>query len=212
MTGLLAALTARLIAGFARVVTGVSADWRGCRPEPVRRVYFANHTSHGDFVLIWTVLPAELRRLTRPVAAADYWGGSGARAFVVREVFRAVLIDRSGAQGRAQALDAMAAALGDGASLIVFPEGTRNTGEEPLLPFRAGIHHLAVRFPDVDFVPVWIDTISRVMPKGEFLPIPLLCSVTFGAPIRLLPEEDRAAFLDRARADLLALRPEEIAP
>lgn len=210
MRSALAAVTARLIAGFARVVTGVSADWRGCRPEPRRRVYFANHSSHGDFVLIWTVLPAELRDLTRPVAAVDYWGGGGLVGFVGREVFHAVLIDRSGAEGRAQALEAMTTALAAGSSLIVFPEGTRNTGEAPLLPFRAGIHHLAGSFPDVEFVPVWIDNLSRVMPKGEFLPIPLLCGVTFGAPIALRPEEDRAAFLARARDALLALRPEEI--
>lgn len=210
MSSLRAALTARLIAGFARVVTGVSADWRGCRPEPRRRVYFANHASHGDFVLIWTVLPAELRQVTRPVAAADYWGGHGPLAFIGREVFDAVLIDRTNVQGRAVALEAMAAALEGGSSLIIFPEGTRNTSDAPLLPLRAGIHHLAAHFPEVEFVPVWIDNLSRVMPKGEFLPIPLLCSVTFGAPIALLPEEDRAAFLDRARAALLALRPEEL--
>ncbi len=210
MKTMLAAVARRLIAGFARVVTGVSADWRGCRPEPRQRVYFANHGSHGDFVLIWTVLPPELRRLTRPVAAAEIWNGAGIAGFVGREVFHAVPIDRQGAHRLNAAMAAMSEALRNGASLIVFPEGTRNTGDAPLLPLRPGIHHLATAFPDVDFVPVWIENVSRVMPKGEFLPIPLLCNVTFGAPLGFDPSEDRQAFLDRARDALVALKPRDL--
>lgn len=210
MSALVAALARRLIAGFARVVTGVSADWRGCRPVAKQRVYFANHGSHGDFVLIWTLLPAELREATRPVAAAEIWDGRGIAGFVGREVFRAVPIRRDGPHRLKAAMDAMSAALRDGASLIVFPEGTRNTSEAPLLPLRPGIHHLAAAFPHVDFVPVWIENVSRVMPKGEFLPIPLLCSVTFGAPLAFEPSEDRQAYLDRARDALLALKPRDL--
>lgn len=207
MNSLLARATARVIAGFARLVTGVSADWRGCTPDARQRVYFANHASHGDFVLIWTVLPQELRQATRPIAAADYWDAGGLRGFIGNQVFRAVMIDRKGEA--AAALDAMSQALSDGSSLIIFPEGTRNTGDEPLLPLRSGIYNLAVAFPEVAFTPVWIDNISRVMPKGEFLPIPLLCSVTFGPQMFLGADEDRHAFLARARAALLALKPRE---
>jgi 1-acyl-sn-glycerol-3-phosphate acyltransferase len=209
MASLLARALRRLIAGFARAVTGVSADWRGCRPEPRQRVYFANHASHGDFVLIWTVLPPELRRRTRPVAAAEIWDGPGLPGFVGREVFHAVPIDRHGAHRLRDAMAAMSAALEAGASLILFPEGTRNTGDEPLLPLRSGLHHLAAAHPRVDFVPVWIDNLSRVLPKGEFLPIPLLCRVTFGAPLAFDPAADRQIWLDRARDALLALRPKD---
>jgi hypothetical protein len=49
------------------------------------------------------------------------------------------------------------------------------------------------------------------MPKGEFLPIPLLCSVTFGAPIALEADEGRHAFLARVREALLTLKPSETA-
>ena len=209
MSSLPARATARLIAGFARLVTGVTGEWRGCRPEPRQRIYFANHASHGDFVLIWTVLPQALRRVTRPVAAADYWARGGLRGFIGREVFHAVLIDRHGTAGKNHALEAMTAAVAAGSSLILFPEGTRNTGEEPLLPFRSGLYYLASAFPQVELVPVWIHNISRVMPKGEFLPIPLICGVTFGAPITLGPDEKKRDFLDRARAALLDLRPKE---
>ena len=48
------------------------------------------------------------------------------------------------------------------------------------------------------------------MPKGEIIPLPLMCTVTFGAPVALGPREDRGAFLTRAAAELLALAPESV--
>jgi 1-acyl-sn-glycerol-3-phosphate acyltransferase len=202
---LIEAACATAVATFARLITGVRGEWRGCAPDPRRRIYFANHRSHADFVLIWTVLPAPLRRVTRPVAGADYWLKSGLRKFIGQGVFRAVLIDRNSATRDADPIAIMAAALDQKNSLILFPEGTRNTSEEPLLPFKSGLYHLARARPDVELVPVWIENLNRVMPKGEFVPIPLLCSVTLGAPIMLGAGEDKAAFLDRSRNSLLAL-------
>ena len=56
-------------------------------------------------------------------------------------------------------------------------------------------------------MPAWIDNLNRVMPKGEFVPIPLICTVTFGAPLRLGEVEAKQDFLARAEAALLALSP-----
>lgn len=200
-------LAAMAVTGFARVVTGVRGNWVGGAPDPTPRVYFANHNSHGDFVLVWTVLPPAIRRLTRPVAGADYWLASPLRRFVGERVFKAVLIDRNPATRQADPIVQMAEGLDAGSSLILFPEGTRNTTEEKLLPFKSGLFHLASARPQVPLVPAWIENLNRVMPKGEIVPIPLLCTVTFGAPLRLEPGEDKAAFLERSRAALLALAP-----
>jgi 1-acyl-sn-glycerol-3-phosphate acyltransferase len=196
---------AMAIVGFARLVTGVRGEWLGCAPDPRPRIYFANHRSHADFVLIWTVLPASLRRLTRPVAGADYWLRGRLRAFIGERVFRSVLIDRHAAARDADPIAVMTAALDRDESLILFPEGTRNTGEEPLLPFKSGLYHLSRARPDVEVVPVWIENLNRVMPKGEFVPIPLLCTVTLGAPLALGANEDKHDFLARSRDALLAL-------
>ncbi len=204
---LIESICAAAVVGFARLVTGVRGEWRGCAPDPRPRVYFANHRSHADFVLIWTVLPASLRRRTRPVAGADYWLAGRVRTFVGQRGFKAALIDRRPASRHADPIAIMAAALDQQDSLILFPEGTRNTGDEPLLPFKSGLYHLARARPDVELIPVWIENLNRVMPKGEFVPIPLLCTVTLGAPMALGAGEDRAAFLDRSRGALLALAP-----
>jgi 1-acyl-sn-glycerol-3-phosphate acyltransferase len=195
------------VTGFARLVTGVRGNWRGCLPDPTPRIYFANHRSHGDFVLVWTVLPPALRRLARPVAAEDYWGHGGLRQLIGERVFNAVLVAREAASRDSDPVAPLAAALDAGSSLILFPEGTRNTGASPLLPFKSGLFRLAAARPAIELVPVWIDNLNRVLPKGEFVPVPLLCTVTFGAPLRLEMGEGNLPFRERARAALLALAP-----
>jgi 1-acyl-sn-glycerol-3-phosphate acyltransferase len=191
-----------LLIGLTRFLVGGRAYWLGCAPEPRQRVYFANHTSNLDTVVLWAALPPELRQRTRPVAAADYWGhGRLRRAFGIG-VLRAVLIDR--ATGGRAALDPLHAALAEGASLIIFPEGGRFPGPLPQ-PFKSGLYHLAQAHPDVELIPVWLENSGRALPKGASIPIPVSASAVFGAPLAPRPDEDRDAFLERARASLVAL-------
>lgn len=203
-----AELIARACSGAIHVFTGARALWLGCAPSCERRIYYGNHASHGDFVLIWSSMPPALRRQVRPVAAADYWQRDGLRCYLIDAVFNGVLVQREAAGRRHDPLQVLCDAVDDGASLILFPEGTRNTGEEPLLPFKSGIYHLARQRPELEFVPVWIDNLKRVMPKGRLLPLPLLCTASFGAPLRLQAGEDKAAFLQRSAQALLALSPD----
>ncbi len=207
MTQLLAALFTSAIILFTRLVTAAQAHWLGCGPEPVQRIYYANHASHGDFVLVWTVLPPALRRKTRPVAGADYWLKTPLHRLIAEKIFRAVLIDRQQPLRGCDPLAPMTEAIDDGASLILFPEGTRNTTDAPLLAFKGGIYHLARKRPDVELVPVWLANLNRVLPKGEIVPVPLLCAVTFGSPLKLEAGEIKADFLTRARDALLNLAP-----
>ncbi|MDG5978415.1 phospholipid/glycerol acyltransferase [Hydrogenophaga taeniospiralis CCUG 15921] len=208
---LLAALARLTIVTGAGLITGLRSLWIRTGPTANQTVYFANHTSHGDFVLLWAALPPDLRTLTRPVAGEDYWNTSALRRFIGRDVFNALMIRRDASAAGPSSGDPLAqmgAALTAGDSLIIFPEGTRNTGEAVLLPLKSGIYHLSRSFGHVRFVPVWIENLKRVLPKGALLPVPLACSVRFGEPLTLIPQEDKQRFLQRARQALLDLRPE----
>jgi 1-acyl-sn-glycerol-3-phosphate acyltransferase len=192
--------------GLSRVLSGASVTWR-CDPlARSQRIYFANHTSHLDFVVIWSALPADRRRLARPVAGRDYWERGRVRRRVAHDVFNAVLIDRAaGPSGAREAIACMADALGDHHSLIVFPEGTRSADGE-LGAFKSGLYHLARLRPDVELVPVHVGNLNRILPKGEALPVPMLGRVAFGAPLAIGPEKSKAVFLQHARDALLELR------
>lgn len=202
-------LSAYALCVFTKALTGARMLWIGCAPAATTRVYYANHNSHGDFALIWACLPDDLRERTRPVAGADYWLKGKLRTYIAERVIRAVLIDRNADTRKEDPIKQMADVIEQGDSLIVFPEGTRNTTEETLLPFKSGIYRLATARPEVEFVPVWIENARRVMPKGKLLPLPLLCTLTVGAPLTITAGEERDAFVARTRDTLLALRPPE---
>ena len=194
-----------LITGAAKALTGAQCQWVGCGPYDTQRIYFANHSSHLDFILLWSALPRRLRKRTRPVAAADYWFQGTFKQYLIKRVFNGVAVERQGRTPGTHPLQPMFDALDEGASLIIFPEGTRGTGEE-LQEFKSGIFHLAKDRPNVELVPVWMENCYRVMPKGSFLPVPLLCSVRFGEPTRLAEAERKPAFLERLKKSVEGLR------
>jgi 1-acyl-sn-glycerol-3-phosphate acyltransferase len=193
-----------LLAFLARLITGAQGHWHGCPPKAEQRIYFANHQSHFDWVLIWAALPKDLRAATRPIAARDYWTSSPLKHWITREIFNAVYVSRQRTDDE-DPLEPLLEALRHGDSLVIFPEGTRGHAADPA-PFKAGLYHLAQANPQVQLIPTWISNVQRVMPKGEVVPVPLLCSVTFGAPIQLNDGEDKRAFLQRARDAVIALR------
>lgn len=192
-----------LLVGVVKLLVGAYARWVGSFPGPAQRIYFANHTSHIDTLAIWSSLPRELRRRTRPIAARDYWG-SGLRKYLATRGFGAVLIDRTRGDPSVDPLAPLRAALHAGDSLILFPEGTRGSTAIPAA-FRSGLFRLAAEFPDVELIPVYLDNLHRSLPKGTLLPVPVVCTVRFGAPLMRAAEEPRDAFLARARDAVIAL-------
>lgn len=198
-------MTADLLALLAKVVSGANARWAGCAPDSRQRIYFANHTSNLDALVLWAVLPSESRALTRPVAARDYWTAGKIRRYLAEKVFHAILIERKKPTAHDNPIAQILEAMGREHSIIIFPEGGRFSGPEPMA-FKSGLYHLAQKRPDVEFVPVLMDNLNRILPKGEVLPVPLIGHVTFGAPLRLVPDESKPAFLERARAEILRLR------
>ena len=187
-----------LLAALAKIITGASARWLGCGPDTRQRVYFANHSSNLDALVIWSALPPPVRALTRPVAARDYWTKGRVRPYLANHIFNALLIERKKPSVSDNPLKDMLTALDDRHSLIIFPEGGRQTGGE-MAPFKSGLYHLAKHRPDVEFIPVLIENLNRILPKGEFLLVPVLGGVNFGAPVKLEPGEAKDAFLQRTQ-------------
>ena len=192
---------------FIRLLTGASALWQGCDPrEKKLRIYFANHGSHLDFVTLWAALPKELREHTRGVAARDYWGRNAFLRWIAVNLFNALLIRREGITKEDNPVSQMADALRSGESLILFPEGTRSR-DGTIAAFKPGLYHLAARVPEAELVPVFLQNLNRILPKGHLLPIPLISTVVFGKPIRIEEGENKKAFMERAQAAVLALCP-----
>ena len=196
-------LSASALVGLVRLLVGAYPRWVGCAPEPRQRIYFANHTSHVDTIALWAALPRQLRERTHPVAARDYWG-KGFRRYVAAETLRAVLIDRTREDKTSDPLAPLLQVLADGESLILFPEGTRGHSALPG-PFKSGLYRLAQAMPHVELVPVYLENLHRSLPRGAFLPIPLTCTVRFGAPLGPVAGETKETFLERARSAVIEL-------
>lgn len=204
---------ANLIAASMRAFTGVTVRCVGEQPDTRQTVYFANHTSHLDFVVLWSVLPPSVRALTRPVAAKDYWQ-SGVRKYLAVNIFRAVLVERAGQtqlpgtdrlRNAERSLELLLEAMGEQNSLIIFPEGTRGTGQE-VAPFKSGLYYLWRKRPDLRLVPVYLSNLNRILPKGEVLPVPVISRANFGATLQTRPDDSKQIFLEKAQAALCALR------
>jgi len=160
---------------LAKALSGATARWVDCEPCTCQRIYFANHTSHLDALVLWASLPRNIRSVTRPVAAADYWQGGPVRRYMA-SIFNVLLIDRMKVKVHNSPIDMMLREI------------------------------LAKKRPDIELIPVYIDNLNRVMPKGEFLPVPLLSCITIGAPIWLEAGETKNVFLARARETVGKLR------
>ncbi|NNC71428.1 MAG: 1-acyl-sn-glycerol-3-phosphate acyltransferase [Sphingomonadaceae bacterium] len=191
------------IFALTRFLVGGHPRWQGSEPSGRQRIYFANHGSHLDTVLLWSALPGDLRDTTHPVAAADYWGRHGLSRYFSMNILNAVLIERKAPRGT-DPLEPLRDVLDKGESLIIFPEGTR--GNEILPgPFKSGLYHLAQDYPDAELIPVYLENLSRAWPKGAWIPVPISCSVRFGPPIALVEGQAKADFLERARNAVVEL-------
>jgi 1-acyl-sn-glycerol-3-phosphate acyltransferase len=198
-------MMAALLAGVARFLSGASIRWLDVAPDTRQRIYFANHTSHLDSVVLWSALPPAIRTLTRPVAARSYWIRSRLRRYLSEKVFHAILIEREGIHRENNPLPLILKEMGERYSLILFPEGKRNPGPE-VGEFKSGLFHLCRSRPDLELVPAYIDNLNRILPKGEFLPVPLLSGISFGPPLKLIAGEPKAEFLARAREAVCRLK------
>jgi 1-acyl-sn-glycerol-3-phosphate acyltransferase len=189
----------------ARLLSGATVLWYNSQPDSCQRVYFANHTSHLDALVIWAALPHPFREKTRMVAAQDYWDAGIARRYISRKLLNAVLIERENVSLKNTPIKVMMDEMKDEYSLILFPEGGRSV-DGHLGEFKSGLYHLCKKRPDLELIPVYLNNMNGILPRGKTLPVPMLSRIIFGPPIWLELDERKDSFLDRARRSILKLK------
>ena len=191
-------LMRHVLASAAQFLSGASSRWIDSQPDTCQRVYFANHTSHLDAIVLWSALPAEHPRRDAAGGGQGLLDQGRIRHYLATEVFNAMLIDRTEIKVHQSPVDLMIREIGQRYSLIVFPEGGRGDGLE-IGEFKSGLYYLSKKRPDLELIPVYIDNMNRILPRGKVLPVPLLSCVTFGPPMWLESGESKNLFLHRAR-------------
>lgn len=205
-----------VIATLAKVLTGTQGVWHNNTPSTQQRIYFANHTSNLDTIVIWSALPSELRSLTRPVAAKDYWDKEGIRRHIATKELNVVFVERNKETRTEDPLNPLRRALDEGYSLIIFPEGKRNPDVIPG-EFKSGVYRLSQEYPNVELIPVYLENVAKTFPRGAFFPLPINCKAHFGKPYKVVENEylddeklKTDNFLNQARQSVINLIPEHI--
>ncbi len=192
------------LSGLSRFLSGATSCWFS-QPDVCQRVYYANHTSHLDILVIWSALPDYVRRYVRPVAAKDYWSKGIFKPYIASRLFNAILLERQHIKAHQNPIDDMLREMGNQYSIIIFPEGGRQSSGK-MAEFKSGLYHMCKKRPELELIPIYIDNMNRILPRGTYLPVPLLSRVTFGSPIWLEENEKKNDFLERARQAVLDLK------
>jgi long-chain acyl-CoA synthetase len=173
-------------------------------------IFAANHQSHMDVPVILAALPARIRARVAPAMAKEFfkahffpeghswkqWFTNTVNYFLAAFYFNAFPLPQREAGAR-QTLTYAGELVGDGWSILIFPEGERSaTGD--IKPFRGGIGMMASRL-DVPVVPVRLDGVDRVLHMKWKMAKPGRVRVAFGAPMRLRGEDYGALARDVER-------------
>jgi 1-acyl-sn-glycerol-3-phosphate acyltransferase len=199
-----------VVSGATRLLTLLLVGAYGrfeSQPSHEPTIYFANHASHLDPLVIWAALPRALRQRCSVALSDYYWASVWLRRQLARLAFNASFVDLPGAPGGLgphARLASLMEALRSGGSIVFFPEGKAGAGALPG-PFNADLDYLARELPEARLVPVFLENSHRAMPKGSWYPVPFACGALFGAPLDRIDGESRDAFLARARAAVAAL-------
>jgi 1-acyl-sn-glycerol-3-phosphate acyltransferase len=151
------------------------------RTEPF--VLIANHSSHLDTLSLLSLFPLSRLRRIRPVAAADYFERNRFVSIFTKTLFNILPIARKNITTENNPLRKMRSTIQAGDSLLIFPEGTRGSGEQ-MGEFRSGVAHLLEKAPEVPVIPAYLVNMGRSLPKGEFIPVPFFCEIRIGQPRR----------------------------
>lgn len=166
---------------FLGLVLGMNIRHRYRLPENGPAIIAANHNSHLDTLLLMSLFPLAQLHTLRPVAAADYFLSNPLVAWFSKNIIRILPLKRKVERGD-DLFSPLLDELDQGHILILFPEGSRGEPEK-MSQFKNGIAHLAGLRPTVPVVPVYLHGLGKVLPKGDWLPVPFFVDGFVGEAI-----------------------------
>lgn len=174
---------------FFKVIIGVRIIGSRKLQKYDQFIIAANHNSHADAVTLMTAVPTNKLANTHPIAAADYFGKNKFTSFISWLFINVKLIPRkkSSDEDNDNPINIMDELLKKKKSIIIFPEGSRGKPGK-LSPFKKGIGILSEKNQNVPIIPVYLEGISRVLPKGNKIILPSLTKIYFGEAIHITDE------------------------
>lgn len=161
------------------IILGLNVKNRQKLPVNGPAVIAANHNSHLDTLVIFSLYPLSKVHKLRPVAAADYFLSNKLMAWFSLNVIGIIPLSRSGEIDKEQLFSGCHQALDAGDILILFPEGSRGKPEKTG-KLKKGIYHLIKDRPETSLVPLVTHGLGRALPRGEALFVPFNCDVVVG--------------------------------
>ena len=189
-----------IVKPFLLLAVGINVRHRDRLPAVGPALIVANHNSHLDALVLMALLPLRLLPRVRPVASAEYFLSHRGRAWFATRMIGIIPVATSGVRrSHAEILGPVREALAAGDIVIFFPEGTRGEPER-LGKLRSGIVWLAQQCPTTPIYPVHLRGLGKVLPKGDWVPVPFFCDAWVGEPLHW--SGDRRQFLAALAARL----------
>lgn len=167
----------RLFAKLFLPVTGIKLAVSGCNTLNLKTNYIlcSNHQGLFDIFTLMAAIPLPLRFVSKPSYFKIPLIGWGMRGSGHIE------ITRTDKEKDRRTLDQLALLVREGASIVMFPEGTR-TRDGTIGPFKYGAFHVSCQ-SGIPILPVTIRGSFEKMRKGKLLPVPGTIEVIFHPPI-----------------------------
>lgn len=166
-------------------LSGVRLEVKGLENVPKGQsvLFLSNHQGAFDIPAIQSVLPVQFRWVAKKSLFKIPFVGWSMR------LAGYISIDRENPAEALKSMEEAAAKMARGASVVIFPEGTRSESGQ-LLPFKRGAFMLAKKCGR-PIVPVAISGTNRIMKKGGFLVSPALVTISIGSPIDIGSSDEK---------------------